>query len=90
MNLIRNKGKITKMGNYYSKSVSINIKVLFLSVLMIFAFIPLSSNAQSWLDYNYRRALTITNSGGSTLTDYQVLITLTSSNFNNNFPQTRW
>ena len=65
-----------------------NKKSLFLSLIIFFTFLSVSVNAQSWLDnYSYRRALTVTNSGAATLTDYQVKIQLTSLNFNNNFPQ---
>ena len=78
---------LTNTGEHNSKLKLLNRKTLFLLILTIFSLLPISNNAQSWLDYNYRRALTITNSGSSTLTNYQVLITLTSTNFNNNFPQ---
>jgi hypothetical protein len=64
-----------------------NRKSLFLSILMIFSLLSISTNAQSWLaGYDYRRALTINNSGSS-VTDYQVRIQLNNSNFNNHFPQ---
>ena len=64
-----------------------NINSFFALILMILTLFPVSTNAQSWLaGYDYRRALTITNSGSS-VTDYQVKIQLNSSNFNDNFPQ---
>jgi hypothetical protein len=67
---------------------NLNSRKLYPSILIAFIFLfSVSSFAQSWLSgYSYRRALTITNSSGSSVTDYQVRIQLTSSNFNNHFP----
>ena len=78
---------LTNTGKSDSELKLINRKLLFLSILTIFAILPISSNAQTWLDYNYRRALTITNSGATTLTDYQVMIKLDSTNFTGNYPR---
>ena len=62
-------------------------KSLFLSILIVLTLIPISAQAQAWLSgFDYRRALTI-NNPGSAATDYQVRIVLTTSNFNDHFPQ---
>jgi len=50
--------------------------IIFL-IFFSFIFILQIQNSYAWLSgFNYRRAITISNSGSTALTDYQVLITL--------------
>ena len=58
-----------------------------LFTLIIFIF-SLSSLSAQWEGWNYRRAITINNTSGSTLTDYQIKITLNSTTFETSFNNT--
>ena len=58
-----------------SRNTKMFLALLF-AVILLASIVPIAS-ADGW---NYRRAINITNSG-SVLTDYQVLVTLNTSNF---------
>ena len=54
------------------------LPLLFAAILLA-SIVPMACADPGW---NWRRPINITNSGGSVLTDYQVLVTLNTSNFN--------
>ena len=43
-------------------------------------YIDTTSNHSNWSDWNYQLEITVDNSGGSALTDYQVLVQLDGDN----------
>ncbi len=51
--------------------------ILSVALLLTVLIAPVPSAALPW----HRRAINITNAGGSELTDFQVLVTLNTSNF---------
>ena len=62
---------------FWKKARSPKIFLAFLFAAILLASIVPTASADGW---NWRRAINITNSG-NTLTDYQVLVTLNTSNF---------
>ncbi len=56
---------------------------IFVSVAIISLLTMAVTKAQTWYDqdWEFRRPVTISNPGGTALTDYQVLITLDNSSF---------
>ena len=63
---------------FWKKRRNTKMFLAFLFAAILLASIAPIASADGW---NYRRAINITNSG-SVLTDYQVLVTLNTSNFN--------
>ncbi|RLF11204.1 MAG: DUF2341 domain-containing protein, partial [Thermoprotei archaeon] len=56
--------------------------LIFASVVICLLFLTSTASASWWnVNWKYRREITITNVNG-TLTDYQILVELNSSNFN--------
>lgn len=77
INLIsKTKGKITFGRNTFAMMLTVLIILVFLITA-----VGLKPALAGWFDsaWAYRRPVTITNSSGTTLTDYQVLVTLDST-----------
>ena len=60
------------------KTQQLFILLVFINIIVL-ASIPL--NAQQWVGWDWKRTISITNTSGSNLIDYQVKISLNNSNF---------